>query len=231
MSQTAKAGWSSVAKKLLNAITGIGLVIFVILHLAGNLTLLSPNPDTFNAYAHSLTELGFLLYAAEIGLLLLFLLHIVSALSVWVQNRSARSGRYLVHASRGKPSRRSISSMTMIYTGLILLAFVVWHVVTFRFGPGISEGYVTYINGEEVRDLHRLVVEFFSNPVNVLLYVGVMILLGFHLRHGFWSAFQSLGVNHPKYSPFIYALGIVAAFVLAIGFLILPVWLYFRGGA
>jgi succinate dehydrogenase / fumarate reductase cytochrome b subunit len=227
----AKAGWSSVAKKLLNGLTGLGLIVFVILHLGGNLTLLSPNPDTFNAYAHKLTGLGFLLYAAEIGLLLLFLAHIVSALAVWVQNRGARSERYHVSVSRGKPSRKSVSSVTMIYTGLILFAFVVWHVVTFRFGPGISDGYVTYINGEEARDLHRLVVEFFSNPINVVLYVAVMILLGFHLRHGFWSAFQSIGVNHPKYSPFIYALGIAAAFVLAIGFLILPVWLYFRGGA
>lgn len=230
MQQSNSTKWTSVAKKFINGLTGIGLVFFVILHLIGNLSLLPSNPHTFNAYAKALHDYGSLLYAAEIGLLLLFLVHIVSALSVWIQNRRARPVGYKVSRTRGAPSRKTISSVTMIITGVVIMAFVIWHVITFRFGPGIAEGYVTTIKGEEARDLYRLVSEFFSNPLYVALYVAVMILLGSHLRHGFWSAFQSVGVNHPKYNPVIYGVGYLVAIVLAIGFIVLPVWIHFRGG-
>ncbi len=222
--------WTTVSKKFLNGITGLGLVAFVILHLSENLLLLSKDPDRYNSYAHFLWSLGPILTVLEVLLLLVFLLHIVSAVSVYLQNRRARRTGYSLLRSRGKPSRKTISSVTMIVTGLVLLAFLVWHVLTFRFGSGVAEGYVTLIDGSQARDLYRLVMEFFSLPFNVVAYVVVMVLLGFHLRHGFWSAFQSLGVNHPKYSPFIYAVGIAVAVVLAVGFLLLPVVLYLRGG-
>ena len=119
----------------------------------------------------------------------------------------------------------------MIITGIILAVFITYHVITFKYGPGVSDGYVTNINGVEMRDLYRLVVESFQNVYIMLGYVICMILLGFHLRHGFWSAFQSLGVQHKRLVPLIYGVGILLAFVLAIGFLFIPIYIYFTGGA
>ena len=122
----------------------------------------------------------------------------------------------------------------MVVTGLVLLIFVIVHLKMFKFGPGVEAEYVdvhlTEIHGEEVRDLYRLVEEKFSNVWTVIGYVAVMLLLGLHLRHGFWSAFQSLGIGYPRYAPLIYSVGIVFAIVMAVGFLLLPILIYLRGG-
>ncbi len=214
---------SSVAKKIVNAITGIGLFLFVIVHLSENLLLLTGNPGDFNRWAHFLFSLGPLLTVMELGLLAFFLVHIWSALVVYGDKLKARPSGYEVVRAAGGASRKTLSSQTMIYTGLVLLVFLVWHVATFRFGPE----YMTEIDGVAVRDLHRLVVEFFSNPWNVVAYVAVMVFLGFHLRHGFWSALQSLGAYHPRWTPVWYTGGLVVALVLAVGFIVIPVWVYF----
>jgi succinate dehydrogenase / fumarate reductase cytochrome b subunit len=165
---------SSVAKKFLNAITGIGLGIFVIVHLSENLLLLTGNPDDYNRWTHFLFSFGPLLTLIELGLAAFFIVHIWSALMVYWDKLKARPSGYSVYRSAGWTSRQTLSSQTMIYTGIILLAFVIWHVVTFRFGPY----YTVTVDGVEMRDLHRLVVEVFRNPVNVALYVAVMVLLG-----------------------------------------------------
>ena len=80
-----------------------------------------------------------------------------------------------------------------------------------------------------MRDLHTLVWEVFQNPIYVAWYVGALIFLGFHLRHGFWSAFQSLGVHHPRFTPVIYSVGILVAIIISVGFLGIPLWIYFTG--
>ncbi len=213
---------SSVAKKFLNAVTGIGLGLFVIVHLSENLLLLTGNPDDYNRWAHFLFSFGPLLTLAELGLAAFFLVHIGSALMVYWDKLKARPQGYSVYRSAGWTSRQTLSSQTMIYTGLVLLAFVIWHVITFRFGPY----YTVVIDGVEMRDLHKLVVEVFSNPINVALYVAVMVFLGFHLRHGFWSALQSLGAYHPRWTPVWYTGGAVVALALALGFIVIPVWVY-----
>jgi succinate dehydrogenase / fumarate reductase cytochrome b subunit len=129
----------------------------------------------------------------------------------------------------GKPSRKSPGSTTMIYTGIVVFVFLILHLKTFKFGPDIADGYVVQISGESMRDLYRLVVEVFSNKWYVLWYVMAMIPLGLHLSHGFWSAFQSLGAYHPRYTPVLYAAGYAFAVAIAGGFLIIPLWIYFRG--
>ncbi|MEE8583513.1 MAG: succinate dehydrogenase cytochrome b subunit [Acidobacteriota bacterium] len=227
MPDNSSVGFSTISKKILMGATGLALVGFVIVHLAGNLLLLSPNPDHFNRYAYTLESMGTLLYAAEAGLALLFLLHIYSGITVSLHNRRARPERYKKSRRAGGVSRKSSSSTTMIWTGLILFAFLIWHLWEFKFGAGVEQGYAVQLASEVVRDLHRLVVESFKQEYFTALYVLVMILLGFHLRHGFWSAFQSLGVHHPRYTPLIYGLGVVLAVVLAVGFLFIPVWIYF----
>lgn len=223
--------WSSVARKCINGITGLGLCIFIVIHLAGNATLLTGNAEAFNAYSHFLLSTGILIYLAEFGLVAFFLFHMITAVTVWWDKQIARPTGYKLNAAAGYPSKKTISSRTMIYTGLIMLIFTVVHLITFKYGPGIAEGYVMDIEGVMVRDLYRLTVEIFSKPAYVIGYVVAMALLGFHLRHGFWSAFQSLGVNHPRYTPIIYGFALLFAVVMAVGFLGLPIILYFRGGA
>jgi succinate dehydrogenase / fumarate reductase cytochrome b subunit len=220
--------FSTVGRKILLALTGLSLLVFVTVHLAGNL-LLFVGPDAFNAYAHRLLSLGVLLYFAEIILAGIFLLHFVTAISVTWSNWKARPSDYEVSGSQGGPSKMTLSSRTMIWTGLVLLVFLVVHLVTFKYGPGVEEGYVVYLDGEPVRDLHRLVVEWFQNGLYVGFYVISMGMLGFHLRHGFWSAIQSLGGFHQRLTPVAYGAGLVAAIVLAVGFLALPVWFYLGG--
>jgi succinate dehydrogenase / fumarate reductase cytochrome b subunit len=188
-------------------------------------------PDAFNLYAHKLVSMGPLLYLAEAILVLFFLTHIVTAISVTLSNWRARPGKYKVNAAQGDPSRLTLSSRTMIWTGLVMLVFLIVHLITFKYGPGIEAGYVTRIDGEEARDLYRLVVEWFSVEWYVVYYVLSMALLGFHLRHGFWSAIQSLGGYHQRLTPVAYGLGTLAAVVLAVGFVGLPIWFYFVGGA
>lgn len=219
---------SSIAMKYFMALTGLGWIVYVIAHLIGNLLLLSPS-DAFNRYAHTLLGLGLWLIAAEIVLLVGLLVHILAAILVTYDNWQARSKGYAVYESRGKPSKKTISSSTMIWTGLILLVFIPLHVYQFKYGPGIQQGYVVTLDGQQVRDLRRLVVETFSNTYYVVWYVAAMLVLGFHLRHGFWSAFQSLGLYHPRLTPVAYGLGVIVGLTLAVGFIFIPIWVYLTG--
>lgn len=230
---TSHLWWSSVGKKLLNGLSGLMLIGFVCVHLAGNLTLLARDGGKlFNSYAHHLESLGPLLYAMEIGLIAVFLLHIGSAISVRLSQKEARPTPYAVAASKGGPSKQSLSSRSMLITGLLLAGFVVLHVKMFKYGPVYE---TTLKDGTVVRDLYKLVVEEFSKPVVTWIYVAIMLMLGLHLRHGFWSALQSLGALKPKCSCCVYAAGLVFAILLAGGFLLLPLYFLYcpaaTGGA
>lgn len=219
---------SSVFQKITMALTGVFLIVFVIMHLAGNVTLYFPESYAFNKYAAMLHSFGWLVYVAEVGLLVLFLTHIVTAIQISRINKMARPVGYKVYQTKGGPSRANLSSRFMIVSGILLLAFLVLHIWQFRFGPGVTEGYVTDVDGNQVRDLHRLVVETFKNPVYVIIYVFSMIMLAFHLRHGFWSAFQSLGAKSPALHDILQKLAVVIAILISLGFLGIPVWIYFR---
>lgn len=225
MHSLSKAMWSSVGKKIVTGITGLGLCIFILEHLIANLFLFVGS-DAFNMYTYKLTNMGWLLYVLEGAIVVGLMLHAVFGFSVWLSKRRARPEDYEKLASKGTPSKRSISSVTMIYTGAVLLAFIVLHLITFKYGPV----YRTTVDGIEMRDLYRLVIEVFQNPSYVVGYSLIMALLGFHLRHGFWSAFQSLGFSHPSYSPIIYRVGILFAVVIGLGFFIMPIWIYITGG-
>jgi succinate dehydrogenase / fumarate reductase cytochrome b subunit len=230
MGSTQSWVWSSLGKKFLMGLSGLALFLFVAVHLSGNLILILGTRTLYNEWTHSLESLGPLLYVIEAGLLGVFLLHIISGTSVWLDKRRARPTPYVKVANAGGPSRKTISSTSMIITGVVLLLFTIVHVRTFKYGPGIAEGYVQVINGLEVRDLYRLVIETFSREGYVIFYVAVMVFLGFHLRHGFWSAFQSLGAMNPRLTPVSYGLGVLLAIMIGLGFIVLPVWIYFSGG-
>ena len=218
---------TSVGKKILSGVTGLALCGFIVAHLAGNLMLLV-GPEPFNEYTHFLTSFahGFFLPIAETGLIILFVAHAYSGVRVWLDKRRARPQKNVKQGNAGGPSQKTWASRTMIITGLILLVFLLGHVYAFRLGPAEDEGYVTMLEGNEARDLYRLVIETFKDPVPVVGYTLIMILLGFHLRHGFWSAFQSLGANNPKYMPLITTAGVVFAIAMAIGFLMIPIYIY-----
>jgi len=203
------------------ALTGLAMVVFLFEHLSANLLLYTGDAEAYNAYSHFLLSLGTITVIAELILLAFLLLHVIAAIAVTLGNWKARPKGYAMVKGAGSPSKKNLASTTMIYTGIIIFVFIVFHLITFKFGPGSD------VKGEEIRDLYGLVVSVFHRPAYVIGYVAVMILIGFHLYHGFWSAFQSLGVNHPKYTPIIQVLGVIVAIVLSVGFLGVPIWMYF----
>lgn len=213
---------SPIGKKIITGITGLGLSLFVLFHLAGNLTLLASS-KAYNQLAHLIESWGILLYLVEFTLLGLALLHVIVGISIRLKTLQARPIGYTQLKSAGEPSKQSLSSRTMIITGSILLVFLVLHLATFKFGTY----YGTVIEGVEMRDLSTLVIEKFQQPLYAFGYAGVMIMLGFHLRHGIWSAWQSIGILNSKISPVVYAIALILAILIAIGFLILPLAIYF----
>lgn len=224
---------STLGQKFLMSLTGISLVLYLILHLLGNLSLLSSDPRHFNRYANSLQELGTFLYFLEIILLAIIVIHIGVAIRLKALALRARPIDYSRNQSKGGPSKWGISSLRLIYTGAVVGVFLVVHVVQFRFGGGTEQGYIASIDGMEVRDLYRLVIETLRQPVSAFFYAASMIFLGVHLRHGVWSAFQSMGWTSLRTTQPLYRIGTLLAWVLAVGFLVLPLWIFFsgRGGA
>jgi succinate dehydrogenase / fumarate reductase cytochrome b subunit len=213
---------STVGSKLLVAVTGISLVGFLILHLIGNL-LVYLGPETFNHYSQKLIA-NPLVYPAEAGLVALFVLHAWKTIRLTLRSAKARPVAYVEKRRAGHTSRKTLASSTMIWSGLFLLVFVPLHIRTFKFGA--------YYDSAEagVRDLHRLVLEVFSRPGYVAFYVVGMAITGLHLWHGVSSAFQTMGADTPRFTPAMRRVGRTLALVLALGFISIPLWVYFLGG-
>ncbi|MEM6612984.1 MAG: succinate dehydrogenase cytochrome b subunit [Cyanobacteria bacterium P01_C01_bin.72] len=213
---------SPIGKKIITGITGLGLSLFVLVHMVGNLTLFAGS-KAYNQLAHFLESWGVLLYLVEFTLLGLALFHIVVGITIRLNTFKARPEGYSQLKSIGQPSKQSLSSRSMAITGGILLGFLILHLATFKFGAY----YPTVVDGVEMRDLAELVIEKFHRPVYAFGYGGVMLLLGVHLRHGVWSAWQSIGVLDAKISPLVYTIALVLAALIAIGFIALPLSIYF----
>jgi len=214
---------SPIGKKIITGLTGLGLSLFVLFHMTGNLTLIASR-QSYNQLAHWLDSLGFLLYLVEFILLGLAIFHIVVGITIRLNTQQARPVGYSSQLkSVGEPSKQSLSSRSMAVTGLVLFLFLGWHLATFKFG--VSQTIV--VNGSEMRDLAGLVIKKFQSPLYAFGYAGVMILLAVHLRHGIWSAWQSIGVLNFKISSGVYAIALILAILIAIGFVILPFSIYF----
>jgi succinate dehydrogenase / fumarate reductase cytochrome b subunit len=209
---------SSVSMKILIGVTGLALFAYLLIHIAGNL-LVFFGPVVFNNYAFVMEVKNPLLPIIEIGLLLVFLLHVYKTVRMFLVNQRARPVRYVKKKWAGTPSRKTIASVTMIVSGLWLLAFIIIHVKAFRF----SAEYEWPAGG---RDLYRQEMETLSNPLVVGFYVLSMIVVGSHLWHGISSAFQSLGVDHPRVTPVLLTAGKVFAVAIAGGFMVIAVWVY-----
>lgn len=203
---------SSIGKKVLVAIAGLLLCGFLVTHLAGNL-LMFVSEGAFNNYAKTLTS-NPLLVPAEIALASIFLVHILVSLKVRWENKKARPVAYESERAKGG---RTPGSRTMTYTALLVLAFIVVHIRTFKFGD----------HGDS---LYAMVMRAFANPLYSGFYVVAMIALILHLSHGVQSGFQTLGLNHPRYTPLIKKGGLLFAVVIGGGFALIPIWAYVRGG-
>ena len=202
---------SSIGKKLMMAITGLGFIGFLTVHLIGNLTLYG-GQGLFTSYVEHLHAFGPLITVAELGLLFFAVIHVVIGTLLFYQNLMARPARYKVKKNAGG---RTIGSITQPYTGYIILAFVILHLLDFHFAEHTNE------------TLFQLVFTKLASPLYVITYVVAMIVVAIHVSHGFWSLFQTLGANHPKYMPFIQRVGIVMSLIFGFGFGFIPIFISF----
>jgi succinate dehydrogenase / fumarate reductase cytochrome b subunit len=194
------------------ATTGVVLVAFVVLHMVGNLQVYL-GPEAFNAYARELRAIlhGAGLWVARSVLLASVVLHIWAATSLTLTSRRARPVGY----RRWKPRESTYASRTMRWGGVILLAFVVYHLMHFTFGnahPDFVEG-----------DVYHNFVVGFQSPAVGLAYGVAMVLLGLHLRHGIWSMAQTLGLSHPRYKRLAQGTALAIALLVVAGNLSFPI--------
>jgi len=203
---------SSVGKKYIMAVTGLMLGGFLFVHAAGNSSIFWGR-NAFISYAEHLHSLGPLIPVAEILLLAVFLLHVITGLTLFFRNKEARTERYLVDKTAGG---RTWGSRTMPYTGAAVLAFITLHLFNVRF---VNQSV-------PIADIVNAVL---TNPFYSLLYATGITLLALHISHGFWSLFQSMGLNHPRYNSCIRTTAYLVCSVIISVFLIILVRLISNG--
>jgi succinate dehydrogenase / fumarate reductase cytochrome b subunit len=209
---------SAIGRKQIMGATGIAWSLFVLTHMAGNLLILV-GPDAYNKYSHALISNPLLIFA-ELGLVATLLLHVVTGLKLFFENRAARPTKYAMPTNGEKKAR--FQSKFMAFHGSLILVFLILHLITFKYGAH----YTTVVDGVEMRDLHRLVMEVFAKPGYVLWYTICLIGVGLHLSHGFYSSFASLGIFHPRFDGIMNKAGYVYAIIIAAGFLIQPLYVF-----
>lgn len=216
---------SSIGRKLVMSLTGLFLVSFLAVHLAGNLQLLKGDGgDAFNAYAYFMTHnpliktVSYLLYAG-------ILLHAVQGWLLWRKNVAARGTGYKVKVTRAVKTNGT-AAVRMGWLGTIIFLFILLHMYQFWLQMKLGNLEYVTVDGLKVKNLYEPVVLAFQNPVYVIIYVLSMVAIGMHLIHGFQSAFQTLGLNHPKYTPAIKGLGVLISVLIPAGFAIIPIIMY-----
>lgn len=215
---------SSIGRKLLMALTGLFLILFLTVHLIGNLQLISdPTGKAFNLYAHFMGN-NPLIKAVSIGNFGFILLHIIVSIILTRQNKIARGSSYAVGAKSSAWNSRNMGAL-----GTVILIFLVVHLKGFwfesKFG-GLPE--VAY-DGVLVGDLFSVVKAAYLQPWYVVFYVICMFFVAFHLHHGFQSAFQTLGLNNKKYTPAIKVIGLVYSIAIPALFAWIPIKMYING--
>jgi len=213
---------TSVGKKWLVGITGLGLGGFTLTHMAGNMLILK-GPESYNYYAHALITNPFL-PLAEIGLLVMALVHVSLAMQLARANRVSKGMKPYKVPTKEECDRATFASRSMVYTGLLTLVFLVLHLITFKYGAH----YTAVYNGVEMRDLHRLVVEKFKEWPYVAYYLFSLLVLMLHLGHGLSSFMQSLGLGSVRNNCLKKA-GYAVAAVIVLGFMSQPLYVMFGG--
>jgi succinate dehydrogenase / fumarate reductase cytochrome b subunit len=207
---------SSIGRKWIVALTGIVLVLFVIGHLLGNLSIFA-GPDAMNAYAAFLKSTGELLWVVRAVLLLCVVLHIWFTITLWRENRSARPAKYAVKNDLGT----TVYARLMRLSGLTVLAFVIYHLAQFTW-QSFNPEYKTWLDAQGRHDVYRMVVTAFSCPFVSGFYILAVGLLGMHLSHGIASLFQTLGISNRSLRPVFEAGGKVFAAIIFVGFASIP---------
>ena len=202
---------SSVGKKMVIALTGLGLVMYVIVHMLGNLQLFE-GPHALNRYAAVLRDMPILLWAARIGLLSMAVLHIGLALQLSMRNRRARPVEYTTHRYR----QASIASRTMAISGITLLVFLSFHLLHLTAGV-IDPGFSDRLDSEGYRDVYSKVVHAFQNPFVVIFYLAGQLGLGLHLSHAIASSVQTMGFEHAALNRLLKMLGPVIGLIVVLG--------------
>ncbi len=204
------------------ALVGLFLISFLIVHLSINLLILkNDGREAFNVAAHFMVS-NPVIQAMQWVLFGGFILHILLGIILQIQNWMARPTRYKIEGF----SHTSFFSKFMIHTGAIILAFLILHLIHFFFKAKFGHIGEVMINGKAYEDMGLLVINKFKELPIVIMYVFWLLFLGFHLDHAFHSAFQSLGLNHNKYTPAIFGISRVLAILIAGGFIIIPLVIY-----
>ena len=210
---------SSVGRKFLMGITGLFLCFFLVVHLAGNL-LLYVGPEVYDEYAHKLHSNPEFLILAEILLYSAFLVHILLSISLAFTNTAAREQDYAVKRTKVPGRILNVLGMTpdntMAVTGLVVFLFLIVHLGDFKF----ESSWGNALDGLEPYAKAQVIL---ADSARVVIYVAGSLILGIHVAHGFASAFQSLGLNHPKYTPTIKSLSRAFGLIVAVGFGSIPV--------
>ena len=212
---------SSIGKKFVMAVTGICLILFLIIHLLNNLSMYL-GPETYTTVVKSLDGIKPLIRVIEIILAVVFFFHILNGTRLWWENRKARPEKYAVN---GSSKNSTLFSRTMIQTGSIVFIFLILHLQTMWYSFNFGSAHADH-------SYYYFVADSFHNSILLSgFYIVAVILLGFHLNHGFQSAFQTFGWNHKKYFPLIEKIGFIYSIIMAIGFASIPVYfLFFYGG-
>lgn len=210
---------STVGRKYLMGISGLIWMGFIFGHMAGNLLIFS-GADAFNSYGHAIVSNKILLYGAEITLVVALIIHVVTAIQLTMQNRASRNSRYAVEPNGEKGAR--FASRTMALQGSIILAFIILHLIAFKYGTV----YETEVSGVKMRDLYRLALENFSQPGYVVWYCVALIIMLFHLSHGAHSVFQSFGILERKMQKNLRVFAWVYAFIVVSGFISQPLYVF-----
>lgn len=224
MSWLAKTFTTHSGRKALAALTGLGMVLFLIMHLLGNLQIYSSGSG-FNDYAKALHD-GPLIVLADIGLLIAFPLHVLMVIWLAKDNAKARGDQgYKVAGTKQKRGFASVlASKTTLYGGILLLFFVVVHVWHFRLQhDAIAHGH--FGGGVPAGDLKQAVIETLKMPHWGILYVVGSLVTGWHLFHGIQAGFRSIGAWHPRYTPIIIKAGAGLSAIIGLGFAAIPVWI------
>ncbi len=215
---------SSLGKKLIMSLAGLFLCVFLVVHLGINLLLLSSDEgEAFRIGVEFMTT-NILIKIMEIFLFGGFLLHIIYGVILQIRNWMARPSRYAVSNN----SQTSFFSKYMIHTGVIIFIFLAIHMANFYF---VKLGWTGAPAGgnavEDNHDFYNMAINLFSTPGYSIFYIICMVFLSFHLMHAFQSAFQTMGVNHSKYSPIINWIGNIYAVVIPAGFAFIPFYFLF----
>lgn len=215
---------SSIGKKLIMSAAGFFLAIFLLVHLGINLTLVfSDSTEIFNIAAHFMATCV-LIKIMEIVLFGGLILHMIYGVVLWIQNLIARPIGY----AKTNHSQTSFFSKYMIHTAAVIGVFLVIHMMDFYFKVKIFHSVgTTLIDGKEYHDLGQVVIAKFHSVIYVIIYIISMIVLGFHLHHAFQSAFQTYGLEHKTYGPIIKSIGTIYSIVIALGFILIPVYFFF----